>query len=175
MRTLAGWQTENGPTLAVNFKDLDEQLRFLRSLITDYRARPEIRNQALEIVLSSGAASRDKKMQAIEIAKWVQMHVYYIHELPERFQTPTETLRLQAGDCDDQTSLLCSLLESIGIPTRTVTMKINGVWSHIFPAAVLPGGLLPLDTTSREPVENLVNPVRWATERGKTVNSLKFA
>jgi hypothetical protein len=162
-----------GPATLVEFKDIDEELRYLRKLVSEWRGHPLIRNLALKIVLDSEVPPRDKKGQAIAIAKWVQDHIYYIHELPERFQTPQETLRLKAGDCDDSTSLTCSLLESVGIPSMLVCMKISGKWAHIFPAAVMPTGLLPLDTTMRVDVSTAPNPVEWAHERGKTV-SLKM-
>lgn len=171
MRTLAQMAGAGGPATLVEFKDIDEELRYLRSLVTEWRGQPQIRNLAVQIVQDSGAEMRDKKAQALAIASWVQGEIYYIHELPERFQTPAETLRIKAGDCDDSTTLVCSLLESVGIPSQLVCMQINGAWSHIFPAALLTdrATLLPLDTTMRSSVLEVVNPIEWAKARGKTV------
>lgn len=174
MKTLGAWPTENGPTYKVRFKSLDDELKFLRNTVTHFRQVPEIRNLALEIVRNSNAVSRDKRAQALEIARWVQHEIYYIHELPERFQTPTETLRLRAGDCDDSTTLIASLLESVGIPSRLVVMRINGAWSHIFPAAILKEGLLPLDSTGTMDVSEVTNPVKWVQARGRKVDALKM-
>ncbi len=42
---------------------------------------------------------------------------------------PGETLTLKGGDCDDMTTLFCSLLESTGVPSAFVTVP-----SHIFAA-----------------------------------------
>ena len=42
---------------------------------------------------------------------------------------PAETLSLKGGDCDDMTTLFCSLLESAGIPTALITTP-----GHIFAA-----------------------------------------
>lgn len=42
---------------------------------------------------------------------------------------PAETLSLRGGDCDDMTTLLCSLLESAGIPSALITTP-----GHIFAA-----------------------------------------
>lgn len=170
MRTLGEWQSENGPTKVVDFKTIDDQLRYLRELISTYRQAPSIRNLAVEIIRKADAPIRDRKSQAIAIASWVRANIFYVHELPERFQTPEETLRLKAGDCDDFTTLIGSLLESVGIPTIMVTMSIDGIWSHIFPAARMKWGtLLPLDCTMRSDLTSGISPVEWARQRGKNV------
>lgn len=171
MRTLGSWDSPNGPAKLVDFKDIDEELRYLRRLITLFRGNPTIRNLALQIIAEAQVPPREKKAQALAIGDWVQQNVYYVHELPERFQDPTETLRIKAGDCDDMTSFIGSLIESVGIPSVMVCMKVNGGWSHIFPAARIPetGGLLPLDATMRFAVSLGRNPVEWAKERGKHV------
>jgi transglutaminase-like putative cysteine protease len=174
MRTLGAWPSDHGPSVVVDFVSIDEQLRFLRKMVDQFRQAPQIRDLAVQIITSNGVASRDKKEQAKVIAQWVMANIYYVHELPERFQLPTETLRLKAGDCDDATTLTASLLESVGIPSVLVCMSLNGVWVHIFPAAVMSGGkLLHLDTTAKS--RDLTrNPVAGALAKGKRV-SLKIA
>ena len=158
----------------MDFKDIDEELRFLRTMVTQYRQAPQIRDLAVGIVRNSGAPARDKKAQAIALANWVKTNIFYIHELPERFQLPTETLRLKAGDCDDHTTLLASMMESVGIPSSLVCMEVNGQWAHIFPAAVMKNGAhLHLDTTAKSG-DLGQNPVTYAQERGKRVR-LKIA
>lgn len=183
MRLVRTFATEHGPTFQVEFRDLDDQLRFLRRLISgpkmtingvtigEYRADPVIRDLAVRILQNSGAPARDKKAQALAIGQWVQDNVYYVHELPERFATPPEVLRAGAGDCDDGAPLVGSLLESIGIPSGLVCMNINGAWSHIFPSAIMKtGSQLPLDWTLRNfSVMEAKNPIAWAIERGKVV------
>lgn len=170
MRQLGAWPSENGPSVLVDFSGIDEQLRFLRKMVTQFRQAPQIRNLAVQLIQASGVAPRDKKGQAQEIARWVMDNIYYVHELPERFQLPTETLRLKAGDCDDATTLTASFLESVGIATALVCMSIDGAWAHIFPAAVMPGGrLLHLDTTAKSR-DLTVNPVTYAQQRGKRVS-----
>jgi hypothetical protein len=174
MRTLGAWPSDHGPAAVVDFKDIDEELRFLRNVVTNYRQAPQIRDLAVGIIRNGGAEPRDKKGQALSLAQWVKAHIFYIHELPERFQLPTETLRLKAGDCDDHTTLLASMLESVGIPSVLVCMEVNGNWAHIFPAAVMKSGkLLHLDTTAKSG-DLGQNPVRFAQDRGKRVR-LKMA
>lgn len=183
MRIVDQWQGIAGPTWQAEFQDLDEQLRFLRKLVSgpkvridgrligNYRTHPAIRELALKTIREANVEARDKREQALAIGQWVQDNIYYVHESPERFQTPLHTLRIKAGDCDDFTTLICSLLESIGIPNRFVCMQINGVWKHIFPAALMANGkLLPLDGTMKShQVREVVNPISVATEAGKQV------
>lgn len=183
MKALGSWSTPNGPTWNAQFQDLDEELRFLRKMVSgppvmvggvligDFRSNPVIRQKALDIIRARPVQPRDKKAQAIAIGQWVQDNIYYVHEMPERFQTPLETLRLMAGDCDDSTVLIASMLETIGIQSQLVCMSLNGVWKHIFPAALLPNGnLLPLDSTMKDfPVNSVTNPCAWAQARGKSV------
>jgi hypothetical protein len=172
MRQLAEFGSDHGPTYLAEFKDLDDELRFLRRTITSYRMRPQIRDLATSIISNSGVLQRDKKGQALAIAEWTAANIYYIHELPERFQLPDETLRSKHGDCDDYTTLIGSLIEAIGIPSIMVAMRIGMKWSHIFPAARLPTGLLPLDATNRFGLN--VNPIAQSIAAGKAV-SLKLA
>lgn len=165
---LAEFEGEGGPAWLVKFDGFDSELRYLRSLITKFRAMPEIRNLAVEIIKNAGVFPKDKRGQALAIARYVQRHVYYVHELPERFQWPTETLRLKAGDCDDFTTLIGALAESLGIPIVMVVMQLNGRWAHIFPAAQLPSGLLALDATLSAPVGE-ESPISLAKAAGKRV------
>ncbi len=56
-----------------------------------------------------------------------------------------------AGDCDDFTMMICALLECQRIPWEIVTLacsrKQPGIWSHVFPRAVLGDLRLPLDAS----------------------------
>ena len=162
----------NGPTGSTqlaSFKNLDEQLRFLRRVVTKYRMTPVIRDLAVQILQEGNIASRDKRNQSLAIGAWVQEHVYYVHELPERFQYPDVTLRTRAGDCDDFSTLIAALLESIGIPSMLVAMKFDGQYRHIFAAARLDDGLLPLDATNRYSGVYGTNPIASTTGIGKQV------
>ena len=174
MRTLETMSTPDGPHWLVKFKNLDEELHYLRSLIERFRADPQIRQLALHAIRHYKAPMRDKAAQARACAQWARDNIMYVHELPERFQWPDETLRTRAGDCDDFTTLIGSMIESVGIPSAMVVMQINGQWSHIFPAARMQpyGALLPLDATNKFPIS--VNPVKYSLDKGKKVR-LKIA
>lgn len=173
MTPLRSYNTPAGSATLYDFRDLDEKLRFMREMINTGRENPVIRKAAVQIIMDSGCPRGDKKEQALCIGQWVQDNIYYVHEFPERLTHATRTLEQKAGDCDDMTILIGSLCENIGIPVLQVCMKINGIWKHIFPAAIMEGkkyrSLLPLDATMKMPVKSVYNPIQWANDRGKTV------
>lgn len=175
MRIVEQWPNKTrGPTYLAKFRNLDEQLRLIRDVINAWSAHPAVRRLALHIVMQAGVNTRDKRGLALAIGQWVQDHITYIHELPERFQTPEETLATGAGDCDDMVILGGALTEAVGVETRAIGQEIDGVWRHIFLGALIPRrGVLPIDPSLVSPV-GTVNPVLRAISRGKKVR-LKFA
>ena len=174
MRIVSHWpNSDRGPTYLARFRNLDEQLRLIRSMIRGWSAHPAIRRLALRIVSDSGVNTRDKKQIALAIGRWVQDNITYIHELPERFSTPEETLATGAGDCDDMVILGGALMEAVGVDAKGICQEVDGQWRHIFLGAVIPGrGVLPIDPSLVQPVGTL-NPVARAMARGKRVR-LKF-
>lgn len=119
---------------------------------------------------------KNRICHAVAIAEWVQSNVYYVNELPEVFQEPPRTVELAAGDCDDFTTLIGSLCESIGIPVEIVGVKIDGFWRHVFPRAAVRAitgtKILPLDATLSAPVLELADPIRRALQAGHTVETM---
>ena len=130
----------------------EAQILYLRQIVIAARAQPEIRRLARDIVARQfGCATNDQRRHALALARWVQMNVRYMQEIPEVLQTPAVTIAEGYGDCDDQAVLLCTLLEAVGIGSYLFAI---GGWappdrySHIYCVAELPGPeLIPLDTT----------------------------
>lgn len=73
----------------------------------------------------------------------------------ETLQTPKATLEMGVGDCDDKSTLLAALLESIGTPARFVALCMGGAenFSHVLVEARFgsKGKWMPLETI--RPVE----------------------
>jgi hypothetical protein len=160
-----------------DFNSIEEQLIYLRKMIEVYRATTFARLLALNIIKEANVPDRNKAAQAVAIAEWVRKNIRYVNELPETFQTPPRTVKVAAGDCDDHTTLIGSLCESIGIPIEVVGLKVDGVWQHVFPRAVLqaPGGKIvrmPLDSTIKDAeIRDFANPVKRLLDRGKKVET----
>lgn len=65
---------------------------------------------------------------------FVQTQIRYVYDPTEveLVQTPDETLAQMQGDCDDQSTLLASLLDSIGHPARFVAVGFGRQsFSHV--------------------------------------------
>ena len=70
------------------------------------------------------------------------------HAKVDQFASAKKSIRLRAGDCDDGTIVLSSLLMAIGYPIRLrIIQDVNSTsWSHIYPLVGLPNGQwVPLD------------------------------
>jgi len=148
-----------------------EQIAFLRRMVTTYRGHHAIRELATDIVFRQARARpKDKLAHALAIGEWVQQHVTYVNEGEETFQTPIRTLANGYGDCDDHTTLIGSLLESIGIPSEVVGLEHDGKgFFHVFPRAKVRAAgrliALPLDSTLDFPIRRVTSPIALAQRR----------
>ena len=173
------------------FDSQQEQVAFLRQMVSAYRSTHTISSLARDIVFRQYQCRPKRRLaHAVALAHWVQQHITYVNEGEETFQTPLATLRQGYGDCDDLTTLIASLVESLGIPCELVAVawaepsplfgrKVAAGWTkvfseeryrHIFPRAVISGGgrvrRVPLDATLDQPVQLMTNPVLMAAARG---------
>lgn len=158
------------------FASQPEQIVFLRKMVDGYRGFNDIRQRARDIVFNQyGCEPKDHPRHALAIGSWVHRNVTYVQEIPEVFQTPITTLAQRYGDCDDFTTLICALLESIGIESELVGLEWPGPdgqrsFRHIFPRARIyrRGGMyrIPLDATICDPIETNTDPIKVALAKG---------
>jgi transglutaminase-like putative cysteine protease len=162
----------------ISFDSQPEQIKYLRTVVEEYRELYAIRARARDIAFrQSLCPPRDKICQALAIAGWVQRNITYVEEYPEIFQTPTTTVAEGYGDCDDFTTLIAAMCESIGIDTELVGIEWGPASDryvrHIFPRAVIQqGGQLyrvPLDATLVNPLDGRENPIEIAAGKGSPV------
>jgi len=164
---------------AVTFRNFGDEAAALRKMVDHCSADLALKEFTLNVLHKAGAGSRQELDQALAIGEWAQQNIYYVHEGRETFQRPETTLRLRAGDCDDFTILIASMLGTIGIRNKLCILKIEGRWAHIFPVAVVVQGgeshRLTLDATldkDRYPIRDLVNPIAIIKARGQRVEPL---
>lgn len=159
----------------VRFGSQPEQIVWLRGMADQYRELYVIRARARDIAFRQrNCAPRDQICQAVAIAGWVQDNITYVAEMPETFQTPTTTISEGYGDCDDFSTLIAALCESIGIETELVGLQwgkgAGRFYRHIFPRAIVPvaGKLVrvPLDATLTVPVDGTLDPIAILLARG---------
>lgn len=111
-------------------------VRIMKKLAKDAVRDPKqiIRNKALEIFRSFGVASRAFLPEAQALQRFVQRSIAYRRDPTdyELVQSPEVTLKLGAGDCDDQATLLGALLMTTGHPARFVAVGMDGnPFSHV--------------------------------------------
>jgi len=107
-------------------------LGLMVKLVRQWRKDPGIWKLSREI--TRNVPARDFRGQVDRMFHWVKQHIRYVNDVRgvETLATPKATLEVAAGDCDDMSVLLASLLESIGHPTRFVALGFNGdEFSHV--------------------------------------------
>ena len=122
-------------------------------LIREGSADFYVRQKAIDILLACGVRPKDYIGEINALFRWVQRHVRYTKDpfQVEVLHSPRRMLELRAGDCDDMTILLGSLVKSIGHPVRIVLTGPNArrpdLFSHIYLEAQCQGDWIPLDAT----------------------------
>jgi len=117
-------------------------VRIMRSLVRQYRSSPQIRAVALNLLALT--PERDSLAEVRTLFEFVRDRVRYTGDVldTETLTTPVKTLELRAGDCDDKSVLLATMLESVGYVTRFIVAGYNypGMFEHVYVAAMLSDG-----------------------------------
>lgn len=127
----------------------------MSQLVNQYKANPIIRRVAVAACGNILANNKDYKNQAKSIFSFVQKRIGYIRDIRgvETIQTPLYTLQSKSGDCDDKSTLLATLLECVGFPTRFFAMGFSeGVYSHVICEVKITGKWIALDATENKPM-----------------------
>lgn len=130
-------------------------LSVMSGLVTQYKADPSIRRLAVAVC---GNISGNKKAYLYHVTcvfNYVQNNIGYIRDIRgvETIQTPVYTLQSKSGDCDDKSTLLATLLECIGFPTRFFAMGFSANnYSHVICEVNINGKWISLDATENKPL-----------------------
>jgi transglutaminase-like putative cysteine protease len=124
--TLRGIDNGNGGAI--------QTLRAMQQL-----ARASVRNPAqtvreLVLQLYQSLPPRAWMAQIQACTHYVKSQIRYVNDptTVELVQTPEKTLQYQAGDCDDQATLLAAMLDCTGHPCRFIAVGFNGGdFSHV--------------------------------------------
>jgi hypothetical protein len=117
-----------------------------------------VRQKAIDILLERGVRPKNYLGEIAALFEWVQRNVRYTRDpfRVEVLHTPRRMLELRAGDCDDMTILLGSMLESVGHPVRLVLTGPNAfrprLFSHIYLEVNHRGDWIPCDATMPHPL-----------------------
>lgn len=109
-------------------------LKTMVRVARDARKDPGVRQLAASLVRDLPQYDTVGEVRALHA--FVRDHIRYTNDIRnvELIQTPKATLEMGVGDCDDKSTLLASLLESIGRPTRfvAIAMKPSDQFSHVY-------------------------------------------
>lgn len=152
LRTFTGVM---GAPLARGDQGVTQTINLIRPIVDDAVKDPQVNVAAIEMVRGvADQFSRDQKAAAIYTA--VANRWFYVEDPVGPFG-PKETirpvrvlLRNFAGDCDDASVLIASLLGTIGIRSRMVSIAADPAapndFSHIYPEAeIYPGNWVAMD------------------------------
>lgn len=125
----------------------DKTVSVMHELVKKAKTDPDFRKLSLWLS-RDGDPSRDWKNYAAELENVfnrLRRVVTYRRDpfQVEWVQSPWRTLEMGAGDCDDMSVLIASIMGSLGARYRFVTLKADmgrpDEWSHIFPEIFVSG------------------------------------
>lgn len=130
-------------------------LQAMSRLVRAFKKDPGVREVACKLVRNLSQYDRVGEVKALHA--FVRDCIRYTNDITdvETLQTPRATLELGVGDCDDKSTLLATLLEAIGRPTRFAALGFsdNGAHTHVLVEvrSGKSGRWIPLETI--KPVE----------------------
>jgi len=134
---------------AEGMRGVAQTLGVMRRMVDEGKRSLAIRQAATNVVFLT--PERDAHAAAAALFEFVRDHVRYIQDIHgvETLHTPEKTLAQRLGDCDDQTTLLAALLESVGYATRFVVAGYScpGTVEHVYLQTLLDGEWVDLDPT----------------------------
>ena len=120
-----------------------ETLKVIHALVREGREDPVVRDWAIRIIRQARAPENDKRAQILAVGGWIKQHLYYVNDPINVETVATARVILEqvahgqaAFDCDDFVVLAQSLLNALGIQTRSVIIKADdrdpSQWTHIY-------------------------------------------
>jgi len=120
----------------------------MRKLIREGKRNPEIRSLAVSIVRD--VQPKHFYQEIVAVWMFVSSAIRYTKDIfgVEMVQPAEWVVRNGAGDCDDFTVLVCSLLEAIGHRTRIVAVGRNPMeYTHVYAETLSGSQWIAVDAT----------------------------
>ena len=130
-------------------------LQIMRQLVRQYKKSLPIRQLALSVI-DRVRGHKNFPGQVKAIHEYVKNNIQFVRDVNgvETLATPLKTLEYRKGDCDDQATLIASMLESIGHPTRFIAVKNSafGPYVHVYVETKIGRKWIPVETTEQWPM-----------------------
>lgn len=131
-----------------------QTLGAMRELVRRYRTDVRMRSAATSAIFLQ--PERSELHEVRTLFELVRDNIRYVRDVSgvETLMTPDRTLAARLGDCDDQTVLLATLLESVGYPTRFVVAGYRDprTLEHVYLQVFANGEWIDADPTERRPL-----------------------
>lgn len=128
-----------------------ETLRKMRKLADAGAKNLAIRSAAANIVFLT--PERDELSEVVALFDFVRTNIRYTKDISEveTLSAPEKTLAVRYGDCDDQTTLLAALFQSVGYPTRFVIAGYQDpkIAEHVYLQVFVGGQWVDCDPTEQ--------------------------
>jgi hypothetical protein len=127
---------------------VEQTINQMRGLVDAALHDPSIIRLATDIVRSVPAF--DDYSEANALYNWVRQNIRFTKDPvgKEKLYPPTELLKIRAGDCDDISMLLGTLLMAVGYPARLMTVAAAGSddqFSHVYVEGNVGGNWVAMD------------------------------
>jgi hypothetical protein len=127
---------------------VEQTVALMRQLVDEALRDPSIIRLAADIVRPFPAF--DDLAEANALYEWVRRNIRFTKDPvnKEKLYPPAELLKIRAGDCDDISMLLATLLMAVGYPARLMTIAAPGSpdqFSHVYVEAEIHGQWIPID------------------------------
>jgi len=124
-------------------------LRFMAKIVRAYRTDIAIRSKANDLTML--CPNQDYAGEAECIYSFVHDQIRYLQDVNgvETIQTPDVTLYNQSGDCDDKSTLVATMLESIGHPCRFIAVGFDNPneFQHVYTETLIGKKWICCETT----------------------------
>lgn len=131
-----------------------QTIEAMRALVRQGRIDPLVRATAVN--LTALLPERDWLHEIQTLFEFVRDRIRYVSDIldVETLHGARQILQMQAGDCDDKSILLASLLESIGHKTRFIVTgyHVPEMFEHVYVGVETPIGLISLDASEPRPM-----------------------
>ena len=120
----------------------------MRQLVNARKTDAGLIATACNIIYQTPQFTDDAEVRAL--FEFVRDRIRYVRDVVgvETLCDPVMTLQRMVGDCDDQSTLLATLLEAVGYPTRFVMAGYNGPdFEHVYLQALAFGEWVSMDPT----------------------------
>jgi hypothetical protein len=139
--------------LASGDAGIEQTIGLIRRLVNQGVKTPIVNETAILALREGNAAQFDQVAEARAVYEWVQRNIRYVADpvSKETVRPADVILGVGAGDCDDINGVLIpSMLGTIGIPTRLVTVAVDPAmpdqFTHVYAEGLADGRWIALDS-----------------------------